>query len=187
MMRTRSVIFVAAIAMASSTVSASSIFHYIGQPFSTASAPFTTADFVTGNVEFSSPPAPFDVLDETDIADYSLSSGPLTLTPATPGSAVSASFTFDAGGNISAWLITVTGFTPGSAAGLDEIINTDWNGVNDGDDYTDIDDATAGQAFNDQVPGVWVLIPEPSSGVLLAAGGLMIFRRRRRGRPRRTS
>ena len=148
------------------TARAAQVFQYTGEPFSTASAPYTTSDFVSGTVEFSTPPVPLGSFDETDISDYSFTAGPLTLTPSTPSSTVFANFTFDAAGEIATWLITVTGSTPDTNLAQEESINTDWNGV-DGDDYTDIDNATAGQAFNELSPGVWQVIPEPSTVLLL--------------------
>ncbi|QDT01598.1 hypothetical protein [Adhaeretor mobilis] len=146
---------------------AAQVYEYVGQPFSTASSPFTTADFVTGFVEFATAPVPMGTFDETDIVDYSFSAGPLTLAPSTPSSAASGTFTFNVDGEIESWLFTVSGFAPGSDVTLGELINTDWNGIDDGDDYAEIDDAGAGQAFNEQVPGTWNAIPEPSAGVCL--------------------
>lgn len=155
------------------------LYEYTGRPFTTVSGPFTTSDFVSGFVEFATPPPPLGTLSETDISDYSFTAGPLTLTPGTPGSSVSGDFTFDTAGEIANWRITFSGLAPGTDNSLDEIINTDWNGI-DGDDYADIDDANAGQAFNELLPGVWSRVPEPSSLALVGLSGAMFFNARRR-------
>lgn len=166
-------------ALVGSVARGAAIYEYTGNPFSFASGPFSTSDSVTAVVEFSSVPAPLGSFDETDIADYSFSAGPFTLTPSTPGATVAGTFTFDATGAVETWLITVTGFAAGTGGGLDELINTDWNGV-DGDDFADVDDGTAGIAFNEQVPGTWTLVPEPGgAGLVLGCLSVVMWVRRR--------
>ncbi len=163
----------------STTLHAAQRYEYAGRPFSFATGPFTTADAVNGFVEFALPPTPSGSLDETEIVDYAFTAGPLALTPATPGSTVFASFNFDALGQIETWVITVTGFAPGTDNAEDESINTDWNGI-DGDDFVQIDNLTGGFAENALTPGEWTLVPEPGCALLAitACAALIVPSRR---------
>lgn len=156
--------------------SAAEVYFYDGQPFSTATGPFLTTDSVAGFVQFAAAPAPLGTFDESDVSDYSFTAGGVTLTPATPGSGAVGSFTFDNLGQIATWVFTVNGFAPGSDNNLQELINTDWNGI-DGDDFASIDGGSGGQAFNELTPGNWSRVPEPSSVLLLAAAAVLICRR----------
>jgi len=135
---------------------------YTGNPFTTADSPFTTSEYVTGELIFSAPLAP----NLTDAEFYSFGGGYFTdgLTTFSPYLDAYAELSTDAIGDITSWYI------------IDEaspsIYTITAGGLLGSGDSVAIDVGTPAYASS-ATAGTWTsptLTPEPSSIALLATG-----------------
>jgi hypothetical protein len=163
------IVFAAALsAMLPASSSADVIYTYTGNVFTTASAPYTTADSVTGYIDVT-------------VAAFSFSDGVNTITNVNKVSD-NINFTTDASsGAVISWSISLTG-SLGS-------INTDCVGqcslqnvIPNGADVV-TDSAFNSTAFNTDTPGTWAVsaVPEPSTWAMMLLGfagiGFLAYRR----------
>lgn len=148
---------------------------YTGKDFTAVTAPFTTSDFVTATLTFSSPLPPSTNGDIVP-SSFDIAVGGLSATTQTnPGFL----FTTNSAGNIVDW--NLLGIIPDNV-GKPGFIETFWNGSN-GQDAVQLSSGAYG--INSNSPGVWTLssgpvppppvpppqvTPEPSSFVLLGTG-----------------
>lgn len=151
---------------------ADAVYTYTGKPFTIVSAPYTTADFVSGELTLAAPLAPnLPLSDLTNIDSFSLSDGQQTLGSSTPLPLQEIQVSTDASGNITSWHIFL-GLSTSHFISTQDIPNVtaDAGALN-----------STQQADNDATPGVWrssvSATPEPASLALFTAGllALMVF------------
>jgi hypothetical protein len=157
---------------------ANAIYTYTGNPFTTVLAPYTTADRVTATMTLTSPLAPN--LPGTDLTpnlvDLIMSDGVQTIHLANPGPGTPDIITFvytDATGAISSWEVNL-----GSDIQIDPVTNalvgvsttggTAFQKNDNGLVLTSPTTFATGSVLNNQ--GVWTLVPEPGTVILLAMG-----------------
>ena len=148
-------------------LTATPIYDYVGNPFTSVASPFTTSDKITGFVEFGSAATPGELF-KSDVLAFSFSAGPLTLT-SSDGLFTAFSFNFDLSGNISNWgLVVKSG--PGEPFGPPDDRIRSCNapgalvlvGIVGCGPATVSDDVNASgpvQSFNLQTPGAWTMRP----------------------------
>jgi hypothetical protein len=140
------------------------VYTYTGQDFTSASAPYTTSDSVTGELTFSSPlGADLDFQQEIPVS-YSFSDGVDTLTQANSNLSF-AELSTDSSGNISRYAYGMS--TPGGPF----ISISSAQGDDIGDSLVDEANTPTSGAFTGPTTQVSAT-PEPSSFVLLGTGML---------------
>jgi hypothetical protein len=152
---------VAALSLAHpASVQADTTYVYTGNPFTTATAPYTTSDFVTAMLTFASPLAPNMVFDTVTPLSFSFSDGEQTITNVSPG--VSSLIQLGTGptGLPSIWQIEV-----GADSG---VIFTTGGGALSPSDSVNLHNATMSTA-NVHSAGTWtVVVPAvPDAGSTL--------------------
>jgi len=162
----------------SAPASATAVYTYTGNDFTSVTSPYTTSMSVTASMTLTNPIGPNQTnVDETsNLVAISLADGVHSLSLTTPNIEVTtATFTTDSAGNITSWNVLLGVFVGVSPP----VISTE-------NDQTLVQDTGAflngpsGAVAND--PGVWTLVsvPEPSSVVLLALGLVAMAGSRRR-------
>ena len=167
-------LFTLLLALSLKPAQADTIYTYTGKPFTIATSPYTTKDFVTAVMATQMPLAPNLPFGAIQVDTLTLSDGVQTLT-LDPSLSSVLSVGTDAGGNIDSWQI----FLSYSASGYISTQKT----TNVTADAGSLDETR--QADNDSTPGAWTVstaTPEPASVALFAAGVLglfaVVFRRR---------
>ena len=147
----------------SQEASAAAIYQYVGNPFQSVFGRYTPSDSLSGTIELPSALAANLSNAAIALSDWSFSDG-LKVFDTTNSVVDSPRVSTDADGRIVNWSIDFSG---GAAVG---VMGTFDNGPID-----QIDQATdfIGEnslASNENVPGSWTLVPEPSTGALCALG-----------------
>jgi hypothetical protein len=186
--------FVFLLLMIASNAQATSIYQYTGNPFDTfidngiPSGSYTTDMRVTGSFTVSEPLAANLPLG-TDISglvlEASLNDGRQTWTPADSLNIPILEVGTDALANITTWSVSFgsTIFISNLfvVSGI-ETISTPLSTTDGGANFLDIGNLTPSVGDAAQVtsnPGMWTLIPEPSTALLLSIGLLGLAKRRR--------
>ena len=172
------------LAWITSPATADVIYQYTGNPFTTVASPYTTSDFVSGTIALSSilPPN----LNQAPIQAnaFSFSDGVQTLTSANLGLPTDSLVSTDGSGAIAGfWEFVFGGRNPEAP-----IIQT-LNALQGMQGPVTQDEGRLGNlamgapiGANTNSPGVWTLVPEPSTALLLASGVVGLAVRRRRAR-----
>jgi hypothetical protein len=146
-------------------VRATATYEYTGNPFVQATPPYTTSDFVSGSLTFTSARGPNQVVDTVGgiprLVAFSFTDGVQTLTSANASVGIGFVDTNGAG-EISDWGFSVNSLAAnGSIETADDFATT-----------TIVDEGSTtfagGQVFGN--PGIWTLVPEPSTFTLSALG-----------------
>lgn len=155
------------------------IYKYAGNPFTTATSPYTTSDFVFGTIELSSILLPNLNEAPIQLTAFSFSDGVQTLTSASLPIPTDSLVSTDASGAIASfWRFEFGGKNPDAP-----VIQT-LNGVPGlmTQDEGRLGNLTMGASIgaNSNDPGVWTLVPEPSPIILVTTGivGLAVRRHR---------
>lgn len=156
---------------------ADAVYTYTGKPFTIVSAPYTTTDFVSGQLTLATALAPnLPLTSLTNIDSFSFSDGVQTLAISTPLALQTIQVSTDASGNITSWSIFL-GVSTSHYISTQDTTNV----TADAGSLT-----SAQQADNDGTPGVWrssaSATPEPASLALFTAGllALMVLAFRKR-------
>jgi hypothetical protein len=174
---------------------ADTVYTYTGTDFTTAQAPFTSSDSITGSFTVTTPLADSLSLAAVSFTSYSFFDGVDTLTNlnsfpmSNSNSPLGFAVSTNASGNIIAWYIDIQG-NPGTSVANDNISTYD-NGPPGTFDFVGncpiVCDAGASVAFNDGAPGTWAVstvspVPEPSTWAMMILGfagiGFMAYRRK---------
>ena len=148
------------------------IYTYTGNPFTTAPLPYTFSDYVTVSMTLTNPIAPSQNLLNVvpDLVTLTMSDGVQTLDLSNPNLASTvAAFSTDVTGTITGWSVGLFQNPPGCPTSGCSIQTV--NIVNNvSDEGIGANQFFAGDAFNSADPGVWTLVPEPTTVTLLAFG-----------------
>ena len=176
------------------TASATVIYQYTGSPYmiflagNQDSGLYTSTMMVTGTIALASALPPNLVLSNVSILDFSFNDGAISFVPAN-GSTIFARLSTDGSGSIIApYLVVLNQATlPGGFGPYIGITDEPPN-------ITEVDVGVFGsgpcvqpscnrQAAISRVAGVWTLVPEPGTGLLVVVGvlGLAVSSRRARG------
>jgi hypothetical protein len=152
------------------------IYRYTGNPFTTVPSPYAVGDFVSGTLQLSVS-IPANAVNESIAGNtpitldaYSFSDGVGALTSVNSldsGLEVST----DGSGVITAWSFSSANSAGHSIGTENEPILVEDHGS------TDITVQEASVVNN---PGIWTVVPEPSTGLLVAAGTLSLVGAKRR-------
>lgn len=141
--------------------SATAIYQYTGNPFQSALGRYTTSDSLSGTIQLASPLAPNLNFAAITLEDWSFADGLKLFTPGN-SSAETPRVSTDGAGQIVGWSFDFSG---GAAVGIMGSFNQ--GPIDQIDQATDFLEGNS-LASNEGVPGSWALVPEPSTGALLA-------------------
>jgi len=187
-MPTRRVGFLLACLLAwiASPATADVIYQYTGKPFTTVTSPYTTSDFVSGTIQLPSVLPANLSFTQIQVNAFSFSDGVQTLTSANstltppgvpPGNSPTVST--DGSGAITAWSFVVDQQSSGNGISTVNAFNAP------GDEGAlGVLPVPTASGMNSNNPGVWTLVPEPSTGSLSALSLLMLGVTARVRRPR---
>jgi hypothetical protein len=156
------------------------IYKYTGHPFTTATSPFMTSDFVSGTIEVLSVLPPNLNESPIQVTAFSFSDGVQTLTSARLPVPTESLVSTDASGAIAGFWEFVFGGNPDAP-----VIQT-LNGVLGTQGAITQDEGRLGNlaigesiGLNSNDPGIWMLVPEPSTMVLVGVSivGVAVGRR----------
>lgn len=130
----------AACILALPMMASSVTYTYTGNDFQSASAPYTTSDFVSGY--FTLPTALGDNLTDDSItpASYSFSDGVQTISSSSPPTDVTFDVSTDASGNINGWFINLEFLSPFDEISTQTTPNQEDFGINSGGEGLEFDD-----------------------------------------------
>jgi len=145
------------------------VYQYAGMPFTAVNGSYTTDDFLSGTIQLSSvlPPDSSVSLGPATmpiaLVAWSFSDGLKTLTPANSNVFIGAMVVTDPSGGIVQWSFDF--FDPQS---INDMSTNDHGPGDQIDQATDLAGMSVSQASNQNAPGTWTLVPEPSSDALSA-------------------
>jgi hypothetical protein len=172
------------LAWTTSPATADVIYQYTGNPFTTVASPYTTSDFISGTIELSSILPPNLNQASIQVNAFSFSDGVQTLTSATLGSPTDSLVSTDGSGAIVAFWEFVFGGSNPEASSI-QTLNA-FPGMQGPvtKDEGRLGNLAMGEPIgaNTNSPGVWTLVPEPSTTLLLASGVVCLAVRRRHAR-----
>jgi len=176
------------LAWITSPATADVIYQYTGNPFTTVASPYTTRDFVSGTIELSSILPPNLKQAPIQVNAFRFGDGVQTLTSANLGLPTDSLVSTDGSGAIAGfWEFVFGGRNP--EAPIIQTLNA-FQGMQGPvtQDEGRLGNLAMGAPIgaNTNDPGVWTLVPEPSTALLLASGVVGLAVRRRRARRRLT-
>jgi hypothetical protein len=157
------------------------IYTYTGNPFTSATSPYTTQDRVSGAFTLPAPLAPNQTDIAPEVSSWTLTDGVGVFSSDHAGGGLFgyglqfSNVSTDSLGDITTWTVAVI------LGGIDIPTAIVTNNL-PGHSITDDGDCLTGPclAFNAGMPGVWAIAPEPTTSTLLAAGVLALSCVRRR-------
>jgi len=179
---------------ASSQAAADIIYQYTGLPFTSASSPYTTSDFVSISLTLANP-LPANLSDSNIlplVKTYTFTDGVQTITPTVAQTQNPPIFmvSTDANGTLTAWYMAA--FLPAvqyqNGLGTPQIFSC--TGATLGDPNCHVENIDLGAVFfptsqsNGSVLSLGTWTPEPSSALLMASGVVGLALRRRRSAAR---
>jgi hypothetical protein len=172
------------LAWIASPAAADVIYQYTGNPFTTATSPYTTSDFVSGTIELSSVLPPNLNQASIQVNAFSFSDGVQTLTSATLGSPTDSLVSTNGSGTIVGfWEFVFGGRNP--EAPIIQTLDA-FPGMQGPvtQDEGRLGNLAMGEPIgaNTNNTGVWTLVPEPSTMIGVATGIVGLAVRRCRAR-----
>ena len=172
------------LAWITSPATADVIYQYTGNPFTTVTSPYTTSDFVSGTIQLSSILPPNLNQASIQVNAFRFSDGIQTLTSANLGLPTDSLVSTDGSGAVVGfWEFVFGGRNP--EAPTIQTLNA-FPGMQGPvtQDEGRLGNLAMGEPIgaNTNSPGVWTLVPEPSTALLLASGVVGLAVRRRRAR-----
>jgi hypothetical protein len=182
-------------AMGAAQSTADTIYTYTGNPFTSATSPYTTNDFVSGSFDLATPLGNNFPLSSITPLSFSFSDGVQTITSTTPGVQPAFEVQTGASGIPEFWEILLTILPPGSTIHTCSLPGPRGSGnplcfetIRTAIDEVFIS-STVNFVGNILSPGTWSVtttpVPGPTigsglTGFILAGGGLLVWWRARR-------
>jgi hypothetical protein len=158
------------------------IYNYTGNPFTTATSPYTTGNFISGTIDLSSVLPPNLNEAPIQLTAFSFGDGVQTLTSASLPVPTDSLVITDASGAITGfWRFVFGGGNPDAPViqTLNSVPGMQGSMTQDEGRLGNVAMGTAiGSNTND--PGIWMLVPEPSTMIFVAAGVVALAVRRQR-------